>query len=150
MEDLRIVGEAQRGKPSLGVCDRHAVDVGARGLDRRRIAGERGAIGAEEEDVRRPDERQLGRALQARPLLVTDVAHQAGVGGARVRAPRHPRAAVRAAAVVADAEALHQRDGAAAETQEMPGGGQAHHAAADHDRAVHSLAHVVRLRPGPP
>jgi hypothetical protein len=44
---------------------------------------------------------------------------------------------------VADAEALHDGEGPAAQTQEMPCGGQADHPTADNDGSIRSLAHVV-------
>jgi len=44
---------------------------------------------------------------------------------------------------VADAEALHDGEGPAAQAQEMPCGGQADHPTADYDDPIGSFAHVV-------
>ena len=44
---------------------------------------------------------------------------------------------------MADAEPLHDGEGPAAQTQEVPCGGQADHACADYDDPVGSIAHVV-------
>jgi hypothetical protein len=51
---------------------------------------------------------------------------------------------------VADADALHDGHGTTAEAKEMPRGGQAHDAAADHDRAMALAAHPSGALPDHP
>ena len=120
-----------------------AIHVGTGGPNGRRVAAERGVIGTEEEDIASVDQRRAGVSLQPRPLLGVDVPHQRRIRRRRVRAAGDPDASVGTAVGVADAEALHDGEGPAAQAQEMPCGGQADHPTADNDGPIGSIAHVV-------
>jgi hypothetical protein len=143
VKDLRIVREAESGKPAPGHRRSKAFHVGTGGPNGRRVAAERGVIGTEEEDTATVDQRRAGVPLQSRPLLGVDVPHQRRIRRRRVRTAGDPDASVGAAVGVADSEALHDGERPAAQTQEMPCGGQADHSTADDDDSIRLLAHVV-------